>query len=109
MRSSAAHLHDEEEVEYELALQISHLDLLRLLTGVQNATEKGTAPNNLSLRSGGDDRRLLCRPCSRSLETRVRQYASRGQGLVCASANDAGLPPSKGQGLCRLLQPWRCR
>ena len=75
MGSTAAHLHNEEEVEHELAPQASHLDLLCLLAGVQNASKKGAALNNLALRPAGDDPRLLCRPCSRSLETRVRQWA----------------------------------
>jgi len=66
---TAARLHNEEEVEHEVTVQASHLDLLCLLIGVQNASQEGAAPNNLSLRAGGYDCRLLRELCSRSLET----------------------------------------
>src|SRR4029077_5308521 len=69
MGSTAAHLHNEEEVEHEVTVQASHLDLLCLLICVQNASQEGAAPNNLSLRAGRYDCRLLRGLCSRSLET----------------------------------------
>ena len=44
--SPAVHLQRREEAENELFLQASHLGVLYLLGGVQNASEEGTSPNH---------------------------------------------------------------